>query len=301
MSQLTVNELAYIGVEASDLDAWEKFAVELLGMQVSEKTADELRLRLDNRQYRIIISRGPADDLAFSGYDVESNETLDALVAALRDHGARVEEGDAVLAAARAVERIVVTEDPQGNRLELTIGLARALDPMEATVTQGGFFTKTGGAGHMFLNARGDRQSMIDFYTILGFTMSDYINQQIAPGVVLEGAFMHCNGRHHTLAFAPMPFPKALHHFMVEANDMFDVGLAYDRVLDARQPLEMTLGMHSNDRMFSFYVRTPSGFSIEYGWGGLIIDDESKWDVVAYDRASEWGHRPPQMVAEALA
>ncbi|MFD0567797.1 hypothetical protein ACFQ2M_41870 [Kitasatospora saccharophila] len=31
--------------------------------------------------------------------------------------------------------------------------------------------------------------------------------------------------------------------------------------------------MHPNDHMFSFYVRTPSGFSVEYGWGGLLIDD----------------------------
>ena len=29
--------------------------------------------------------------------------------------------------------------------------------------------------------------------------------------------------------------------------------------------------MHPNDHMFSFYVRTPSGFSVEYGWGGLLI------------------------------
>ena len=32
----------------------------------------------------------------------------------------------------------------------------------------------------------------------------------------------------------------------------------------------MTLGTHTNDRMTSFYVRTPSGFEIEYGFGGRI-------------------------------
>jgi hypothetical protein len=33
-----------------------------------------------------------------------------------------------------------------------------------------------------------------------------------------------------------------------------------------------TLGRHTNDYMTSFYAHTPSGFFIENGWGGRIID-----------------------------
>jgi len=55
----------------------------------------------------------------------------------------------------------------------------------------------------------------------------------------------------------------------------------------------MTLGGHPNDRMFSFYVKTPSGFAIEYGWGGLTIDDEETWVVRTYDKLDIWGHFPP--------
>ena len=40
----------------------------------------------------------------------------------------------------------------------------------------------------------------------------------------------------------------------------------------------MTLGRHTNDLMTSFYVRTPSGFEIEYGTGGLVVDDDT-WEV----------------------
>jgi len=56
--------------------------------------------------------------------------------------------------------------------------------------------------------------------------------------------------------------------------------------------MEMTLGEHSNDRMFSFYVRSPSGFNLEFGWGGITID-EANWQVRQYDRLSLWGHHPP--------
>ncbi|MFI0366871.1 VOC family protein [Actinomadura sp. 1N219] len=87
---------------------------------------------------------------------------------------------------------------------------------------------------------------------------------------------------------------------MVEVTDVRDVGTAYDRCMDAGQPFEMTLGMHPNDHMFSFYVRTPAGFSVEYGWGGLLVDDDT-WQVRTLDRLHSWGHRPPEVVAELLS
>ncbi|SFK70137.1 hypothetical protein [Geodermatophilus ruber] len=45
--------------------------------------------------------------------------------------------------------------------------------------------------------------------------------------------------------------------------------------MDAKQLVGMTLGMHPDDHMFTFYVRAPSGASVEYGWGGLLVDDET--------------------------
>ena len=57
----------------------------------------------------------------------------------------------------------------------------------------------------------------------------------------------------------------------------------------AAAPLAMTLGRHSNDDMISFYTRTPSGFQIEFGTGGLLIDD-SEWLPPRFDVPSFWGH-----------
>lgn len=36
----------------------------------------------------------------------------------------------------------------------------------------------------------------------------------------------------------------------------------------------MKLGKHTNDHMVSFYLRTPSGFNVEYGWA------PAKWTMV---------------------
>ncbi|MFD0853631.1 VOC family protein, partial [Actinomadura adrarensis] len=183
----------------------------------------------------------------------------------------------------------------------LVLGLADAGTPFASERLLGGFVTGAGGAGHSVLIENGfDRRQILAFYTeVLGFEISDFIDEEVAPGIVASVVFLHCNERHHTLAFAGMPFPKRMHHFMVEVSDIRDVGLAYDRCMDAKQPFEMTLGMHPNDKMFSFYVRTPSGFNVEFGWGGLVID-EATWEVQHFDKLSSWGHRPPHVVAELL-
>jgi len=297
----TVVELGYLGIEAADVAAWRRFAVDLLGLQAAaERTDGTLALRLDDRAHRLLITPGPADDMVFAGYDCGSEANLETLTARLRDAGLAVEAASDETARARGVRRLLATRDPAGNRVELYIDLARAAQPFASQHVPSGFVTANGGLGHLFLPAQ-DRQAMMDFYTLLGFRLSDYIRQEVAPGVVVDAAFMHCNGRHHSLAFAVFPFPKKLQHVMLEVNDRIDVGCAHDRLLAAKAPLAMTLGMHPNDLMFSFYAVTPSGFALEFGAGGRVIPSDAPWQVTTYDRLSLWGHKPPAQVAAALS
>jgi len=41
--------------------------------------------------------------------------------------------------------------------------------------------------------------------------------------------------------------------------------------------------------MTSFYMKTPSGFDLEFGWGGLLVDWD-KHSVFEFNRVSVWGH-----------
>ncbi|MFI0405830.1 VOC family protein [Actinomadura sp. 3N508] len=297
-----VKELAYVVYEVSSLSDWEHFGVDLMGMQLTGKTADGFALRTDEKAYRWLVRQGPADDLAASGYEVDSDAALDEIAGRLASAGVEVTEGDAALAASRRVDRILVTADPMGNRLELVTGFADADGPFRSDVLLGEFVTGSGGAGHQVLLSKGvARETYLEFYEkLLGFRISDIIVEEVAPGVVADLIFLRCNPRHHSVAFGDMPHPKRTHHFMIEVTDVRDVGTAYDRCMDAGQPFEMTLGMHPNDHMFSFYVQTPSGFSVEYGWGGLLVDDDT-WEVKTLDRLHSWGHRPPEVVAGLLA
>ncbi len=284
--------MGYIVVQASDLDAWQTFTVDVLGLGLAYRDGNALLgLRTDERVHRLIIEAGPADDLCGMGFDCGTDAALDLLVARLREHGLAVEVCDDALTRRRRVRRLVATQDPDGNRVELFVDLALADSPFRSALVPSGFVTGSGGAGHAFLPSR-DRQAMLDFYALLGFRLSDYIREEIAPGVVLDAAFIHCNPRHHTLAFAAVPSPKKIHHFMLEVRDRIDVGCAYDRVQGAKLPLALSIGMHPNDLMFSFYVTTPSGFAVEFGADGQQIEDEDQWQVVTHDRVSIWGHKP---------
>lgn len=106
---------------------------------------------------------------------------------------------------------------------------------------------------------------------------------------------MRVNPRHHSMALgnrskAGGGSARRLGHFMVEVNDLDDVGLA-QAASEVRGLNPGQLGRHTNDRMLSFYMTTPSGFRVEFGFGGLLIDD-CEWTVREYSSTSVWGHGP---------
>lgn len=69
------------------------------------------------------------------------------------------------------------------------------------------------------------------------------------------------------------------------------MGATYDLVQDQEIWITRGLGRHTNDHMTSFYMKTPSGFDVEYGWGARTVDDTT-WQVQRHENGSIWGHRP---------
>ena len=64
-----------------------------------------------------------------------------------------------------------------------------------------------------------------------------------------------------------------MHHLMVELYSFDDVGQGYDIALGEKDRIVATLGRHPNDLVTSFYMHTPSDILVEYGWGGVEVDD----------------------------
>jgi 3,4-dihydroxy-9,10-secoandrosta-1,3,5(10)-triene-9,17-dione 4,5-dioxygenase len=291
-----IRSLGYLRVEATDVDAWREFGVKVLGM-VAGRGPDPSAayLRMDDLPARIVVVPGSRDRLAASGWEVADPAALERVAAALEEAGAAVKPASADELAERRVAGMIGVDDPAGNRLEIFCGAA--LDTRPAISPYGNRFVTGGqGMGHVVLPARDDAAGLRFYTEVLGFRLRD--SMRLIPETLglppsdrpLWMRFLGCGPRHHSVALAPIPAPTGLIHLMVETASLDDVGLAMDRCAKNKAPMISTLGRHANDQMISFYVRTPSGFDIEYGTGGCTVDDDT-WVARQTTAHSVWGHR----------
>lgn len=286
---MSVQRLGYLGFEVSDVQAWRSFMTHKLGAMEAAGDEESARFRLDSRSWRLSVQKGSSDDISFAGFEVDNEDALFAIGERLGAHGIKVTEESSELAADRGVLGLISCTDPAGARVEVYFGATELFEkPFVSPTGVRSFLTGDQGLGHYVITVP-DIDAAMDFYVQgLGLNMSDIIDWQLRPDMTAKLHFLHCNGRHHTLAMSAIPAGKKLHHFMLETESMDDVGFAYDK-FDADQSVVMTLGRHTNDHMLSFYGGTPSGFAVEYGWGARQVGPG--WSVVRYDRISMWGHK----------
>jgi 3,4-dihydroxy-9,10-secoandrosta-1,3,5(10)-triene-9,17-dione 4,5-dioxygenase len=291
-----IASLGYLRIESADVAAWREFGTRVLGM-VEGRGPDPsaLYLRMDEFPARLVIVPGEQDRLVASGWEVRDGPGLAEVGRALDEAGVAVKTGTAAELAERRVDQMLRFDDPAGNALEVFCGAA--LEHRPAVSPYGNrFVTGLVGMGHVVLPVS-DTEAALRFYTeVLGFRLRDSIRMapelfgQPAGGPSLWMRFLGCNPRHHSLALAPFPAAAGIVHLMVEVASLDDVGLAMDRCARRGARMSATLGRHANDLMVSFYVATPSGFDIEYGTDGRLVDDAT-WVSRETTAISLWGNR----------
>jgi 3,4-dihydroxy-9,10-secoandrosta-1,3,5(10)-triene-9,17-dione 4,5-dioxygenase len=288
---MDIHALGYLRLDATDLDAWERFLLEGLDLDVTRDGDTELRARIDERPARLVVRASDADRLAAVGWEAPGLRALDRLRSTLEGGGVDVRPAEAEELADRRVESMLHACDPNGTALELYAGPALDHRPV-ASRARTRFVTDGLGLGHVVL-PQPQMGAAMDFYEgLLGFQHRDSMR---LPGMGADGGdawirFLGCNPRHHSLAMLEGPMPTGIVHFMLEVDDLDAVGRALDRCRDLEVPLSATLGRHTNDHMVSFYVTTPGGFDVEYGTGGRLVDPAS-WTATEITAASYWGHR----------
>jgi 3,4-dihydroxy-9,10-secoandrosta-1,3,5(10)-triene-9,17-dione 4,5-dioxygenase len=283
--------LAYSVVKATSLPAWSRFGEEFAGFSAHDLPGG-LALRMDERAGRIFVEKGQADCYFASGWELRTRRQFDAALTELAAKGIAVTASTPAERALRHVAEMAWFRDPAGNRHEICCGAISDFSRFVSPQAVRGFVTGDLGFGHVVLPAPqidATRDFMID---VLGFGVSDFmVHRPLGPdGPAMRIDFMHCaNARHHSLALFEAEVPAGCVHMMVEVPDLDEVGRAYDRMLSSGARLMATLGKHTNDRMTSFYVATPGGFALEYGFGGLQLD----WDTHSefeFTEVSLWGH-----------
>ena len=295
---MAICALGYLGVRSDRLEDWADFAEKLLGMQKVDRGPGALSFRMDDRRQRLVVSGetveteaapgGAAvpdgtDGLAFMGWEVDHRDDLQTYAARLDRAGVAVTLAPSALADRRFVGEMIYFHDPAGNRIELFADPMIDSESFKPGRPHSGFKTGPCGMGHAVLHVK-DANSLVPFYRdLLDFKLSDFGLKPIPL------YFFHVNGRHHSFALIGSG-KTGFHHFMIEFGTMDDVGQGYDLAQQKDGAIAYSLGRHTNDWMTSFYAHTPSGFFVENGWGGRIIDPKI-WEPHETDTGpSFWGH-----------
>lgn len=283
---VAISQLHYIVLGAKDLDGWQEFATRGIGLTVAERTDTHLHLRSDRWLSRIQIVKSDNEDIHALGWSVVGEDELEALIARLNADGRPFEDlRGAEIRALRKAMRVIRFKDDDGVVHEVAWGLEVSdRTPFVSSVAVDGFRSQELGLGHVVLSIDDLDRSIRFFKDILGHKVTAHLF--IGPH---EAVFMRCNPRHHSVALSVSHRAKRLQHLQIEYNSMDDLGRAMDRAESL--PLEKiaTLGKHASDWVTSFYVRAPSGVTIELGYGARLLANDEPTEFETFT-GSVWGH-----------
>ncbi len=283
--------LGYSVIDATAPRRWIDFGERLAGFAAEERDGAVL-LRMDERAVRLLVLPAATDQYRASGWELRSRRAFEAAKEELVAKGVAFEHATAADCALRGVGEMIWLLDPAANRHELFHGPALAATPFRSPAGVERFVTGPLGIGHVVLPAPKIDATRDFLQGVLGFDLSDHMTHRPlgADGPAMRIDFLHCdNPRHHSLALFEGEIPAGCVHLMVELPTLDEVGRAHDRMERTGARLMATLGRHSNDQMVSFYIATPGGFALEYGFGGLQVD-WTRHSAFEFTTVSEWGH-----------
>lgn len=287
-------QVGYLVVESARLDDWRQFGEDALGMEVAQRDSALLALRMDHHQRRLIVQAGPSEDVLAIGWQLRDQAALDEACARLRQRGITVSRASSALAASRGVAAFSYCTGPKGLRIELfTTALLNEAPPRMRTSA---FVTGAAGMGHVAITSRRPEAMLAFWQEIFDARHSDDIEAHIS-GLTLDIRFLRLNERHHSIAVACTrgrrmdPIRTRIQHFNVQAATLEDLTAAYQRCRKLGYAIALGVGQHTNDKELSFYVRSPSGFEIEFGWNPIAVE-EGGWQPSLHQGISIWGHKP---------
>lgn len=294
--------IGYLVVESDRLDDWRQFGEDALGMELAHRDARLLALRMDQHERRLIVQAGGAEDVIAIGLQLRDQSALGEVLARLRRRQIDVIQSTPEQARERGVAGFWQCTGPKGLRIELFT--TPLLNDAPLHMRTSAFVTGESGMGHVAITSRMPEAMLAFWHEIFDARHSDDIVARIS-GLTLDIRFLRLNQRHHSIAVACTrgrrmdPIRTRIQHFNVQAATLDDLTAAYVRCRELGYSIALGMGQHTNDKELSFYVRTPSGFEIEFGWQPIVVV-EHDWRPSVHQGISIWGHQPRQTVGDKL-
>jgi 2,3-dihydroxy-p-cumate/2,3-dihydroxybenzoate 3,4-dioxygenase len=255
---ISLLDVSHVRLGTRDLGGAARFAVDYLGLQVSEHRKGTVCFKSDAREHTLCYFEGNPADQAVA-FEVRDKDDLDMAASELERLGHAVRGGTEGEAAARHVKGFIAFKDPSGNGIELVYrpehSGKRYHSSRDAGVT---------GFSHVGLCSSDVIRDEQFWTNVCNARVSDRIGD--APLLRLDEV-------HHSIALFPSDRTGIQHiNHQVETGD--DVMRSYYFLKEKGVPITFGPGRHPTSSARFLYFEGPDGMVFEYSSGVKSIADE---------------------------
>ncbi|MCC6869291.1 MAG: VOC family protein [Burkholderiales bacterium] len=245
---IVLRDIYYVRLGTRDLDAAQRFATAVVGLQAVDKTADRLYLKSDARHHSVCYFLGdPAEQVI--AFELKDWTALAPALEQLESAGVPCGPGSREEALDRHVESFVWFHDPTGNRIEL---VAR---PHDAGVRYfGSRDAGIQGFGHVGICSTDPVRDEKFWLTHFNAMVSDWIG----PCPLLR-----VNPRHHQMALFATDH-KGIQHINFQVAEIDDVMRSYYHMQKHGVKVVFGPGRHATSGGIFLYFEGHDGMIFEY-------------------------------------
>ena len=253
-------DIRYVRLGTRDLDAADRFARDVVGLELAREEAGARYYRSDDRDHTLVYFEGDPRDHTV-GFDVHDAAMLDAAAAALSDQGFAVRHGSAEAGEQRRVHGFVGFTDCSGNRIELVVrpqhSGRRHFPSRDAGIT---------GFSHVGLCSTDAPRDEAFWCGMLGARVSDRIG---------DAALLRIDPVHHKIALFPTT-RSGVQHVNHQVASIDDVMRAWYQLRERGVTIVFGPGRHPTSGAVFLYFEGPDGMIFEYSTGVRLITPEQE-------------------------
>jgi catechol 2,3-dioxygenase len=283
---------SHVELGVRDLARSRAFYVDCLGLLATDESADALHLRgVEERNHHAIVLRKAREPTVTAlGFKLASEDELDHAAAWFRARNLPITFPEVPFQG-----RTLRTADAFGMPLDFYFKMDQAPSMLQRYAAHQGARIQRIDHLNCFTP---DVQASYDFYTDLGFRLTEYTETEDAPAK-LWAVWLHRKGNVHDLAFTNGRGPR-LHHIGVWTAGALDILHICDVMATSGYlaNMERGPGRHGISNAFFLYVRDPDGHRIELFTSDYLTVDPDlapiRWTLRDPQRQTLWGHAAPK-------
>ncbi|MBC8058911.1 MAG: VOC family protein [Rhizobiales bacterium] len=279
---IDLHDIRYVRLGTRDLAAAERYARDLLGLELARGEAGARYFRSDDRDHTLVYFEGDPSDHTV-GFELRTAGELDAAAALLSNAGIDVRVGSTDQCEQRHVQGFVNFRDPTGNSIDLVVqphhSGRRYFPARDAGIT---------GFSHVGLcttdAARDER-----FWTeVLGARVSDRIG---------DAPLLRIDEVHHKIALFPAT-RTGVQHINHQVAGIDDVMRAWYLLKSRGVRIAFGPGRHPTSGAMFLYFDGPDGMVFEYSTGvrHITAAEEPNYQPRQFPRTNSsfcaWGAVP---------